>query len=134
MQTFFPDIPEKIPFEGPDSKNPLAFKYYDPQQVVGQKPMAEHLRFSVAYWHTFKACGMDIFARGLLAAHQIIEEGVLDSFLKERYAGYTDGIGKRIINGRENFDSLEQYILQESHPAFKSRRQEMLESILRSYL
>jgi xylose isomerase len=58
----------------------------------------------------------------------------LDSFLKERYAGYTDGIGKQIMNGRETFDSLEQYILQEGHPAFKSGRQEMLESILRSYL
>ncbi len=61
MKTFFPDIPEKIPYEGPDSKNPLAFKYYNPQQVVGQKSMEEHLRFSVAYWHTFKASGMDPF-------------------------------------------------------------------------
>ena len=42
MKTFFPDIPEKIPYEGPDSKNPLAFKYYNPQQVVGQKSMEEH--------------------------------------------------------------------------------------------
>jgi xylose isomerase len=58
----------------------------------------------------------------------------LDSFLKERYAGYTDGIGKRIMNGRETFDSLEQYVLQEGDPAFKSGRQEMLESILRSYV
>ena len=61
MKKFFPDIQQTIPFEGPESKNPLAFKYYNPQQVVGQKTMKDHLRFSVAYWHTFKASGMDPF-------------------------------------------------------------------------
>ena len=78
--------------------------------------------------------GMDTFARGLLAAHQIIEDGVLDNFIKERYASYTDAFGKQIINGRENFESLEQYVLQQGEPAFKSGRQEMLESILQSYV
>jgi len=78
--------------------------------------------------------GMDTFARGLLAAHQIIEDGVLDNFIKERYASYTDGIGKQIMNGQETFESLEQYVLQQSDPAFKSGRQEMLESILHSYV
>ena len=61
MKTFFPDIPEQIPFEGPGSKNPLAFKYYNPTQMVGEKTMAEHMRFSVAYWHTFRATGQDPF-------------------------------------------------------------------------
>ena len=134
MKTFFPDIPEKIPYEGPDSKNPLAFRYYNPQQVVGQKSMEEHLRFSVAYWHTFKASGMDTFARGLIAAHQIMKDGVLDSFLKERYASYTDGIGKQIMNGRETFETLEEYVIQKGEPILKSGRQEMLESILHSYV
>jgi len=78
--------------------------------------------------------GMDTFARGLLAAHQIIEDGVVDNFIKERYASYTDGIGKQIRNGQETFESLEQYVLQQSEPAFKSGRQEMLESILHSYV
>jgi xylose isomerase len=78
--------------------------------------------------------GMDTFARGLLAAHQIIEDGVLDNFIKERYASYTDAFGKQIINGRENFESLEQYVLQQGEPAFKSGRQEMLESILHTYV
>ena len=78
--------------------------------------------------------GMDTFARGLLAAHQIVEDGVLDDFIKERYASYTDGIGKRIINGQETFESLERYVLQQGAPAFKSGRQEMLESILHSYV
>jgi xylose isomerase len=45
---------KKIKYEGPDSKNPLAFKHYNPDQLVEGKTMAEHLRFSVAYWHAFR--------------------------------------------------------------------------------
>ncbi|HEV56070.1 MAG TPA: xylose isomerase [Phycisphaerales bacterium] len=49
---------KKIKYEGPDSKNPLAFKHYNPDQLVEGKTMAEHLRFSVAYWHAFRnGCG-----------------------------------------------------------------------------
>ncbi len=50
---FFPDVPV-IPFEGSDSKNPLAFKHYDASAKVGDKTMEEHLRFSMAYWHTLR--------------------------------------------------------------------------------
>ncbi len=78
--------------------------------------------------------GMDTFARGLLAAHQIIADGVLDNFIYERYASYTDGIGKQIMTGGQTFESLEQYVLQQGNPAFRSGRQEMLESILHSYV
>ncbi|MCP4631184.1 MAG: xylose isomerase [bacterium] len=78
--------------------------------------------------------GMDTFARGLLAAHQIIEDKMLDNFITERYAGYTEGFGKQIMEGRESFESLEQYVLNQEEPAFKSGRQEMLESILHSYV
>ncbi len=58
---FFSEIPEKIPFKGKASKDPLAFKYYDPQRKIGNKTMAEHLRFSVAYWHTMMGNGQDLF-------------------------------------------------------------------------
>ncbi len=78
--------------------------------------------------------GMDTFARGLTAAHQIIEDGVLDHFIEKRYASYGEGIGKQIISGRESFDSLEQWILKKGEPAFKSGRQEMLENIVSSYV
>ena len=61
MQSYFPGIKDTIPFEGPDSKNPLAFKYYNPVQKVAGKTMAEHLRFAIAYWHTFKGQGSDMF-------------------------------------------------------------------------
>ena len=78
--------------------------------------------------------GMDTFARGLLAAHQIIEDGILGNFIEERYSSYADGLGKQIMDGQESFESLEQYILQQGDPAFKSGRQEMLESILATYV
>jgi len=58
---FFRGVEKQIPFEGKDSKNPLAFKYYDKQRRVGSRTMAEHLRFSVAYWHTFMGDGTDMF-------------------------------------------------------------------------
>ena len=51
----------QIKFEGKDSKNPLAFKYYDAKQKVGKKTMEEHLRFAIAYWHTFTGTGGDPF-------------------------------------------------------------------------
>ncbi len=60
MKEYFKGIPQ-IRYEGPDSKNPLAFKQYDPEEQVGRKTMAEHLRFSVVFWHTFKGTGADPF-------------------------------------------------------------------------
>lgn len=51
----------KIPFEGRESANPLAFKFYDENKVVGEKTMKEHLRFAVCYWHTFCGAGGDPF-------------------------------------------------------------------------
>ncbi|PKL10502.1 MAG: xylose isomerase [Spirochaetae bacterium HGW-Spirochaetae-8] len=56
----------KIEFEGPASDNPLAFKFYNPNQIVAGKTMAEHLRFSVAYWHSFCADGTDPFGRATM--------------------------------------------------------------------
>jgi xylose isomerase len=78
--------------------------------------------------------GMDTFARGLVAANQIIEDGVLDNFIEKRYASYSEGLGKRIMNGQETIESLEKFVIQEGEPALKSGRQEMLENILASYI
>ncbi len=58
--TAFPDV-DKIRYEGPDSNNPLAFRWYDENEVVEGKTMKEHLRFSVVYWHTFRGTGADPF-------------------------------------------------------------------------
>ena len=60
---FFPGI-DRIKYEGPESDNPLAFKAYDADRVVGGKTMRDHLRFSICYWHTFCAEGGDPFGPG----------------------------------------------------------------------
>ena len=60
---YFPGI-SRIEYEGPESDNPLAFKAYDADRVVGNKTMREHLRFSICYWHTFCADGADPFGPG----------------------------------------------------------------------
>jgi len=60
MHEFFPDI-SRIRYEGPDSRNPFAFKFYNPEEVVGGRTMREHLRFSLAYWHTLNGGGDDPF-------------------------------------------------------------------------
>ena len=61
MTEYFPQVKSPIAYEGPKSRSPLAFKWYDANQVVAGKTMAEHFRFSVAYWHTFRAGGADMF-------------------------------------------------------------------------
>lgn len=60
-QTEYFPFTGKIPYEGPDSPNHLAFKYYDESRLVGDKSMKEHLRFAVCYWHTFCWGGGDPF-------------------------------------------------------------------------
>ncbi|KAF5804728.1 putative xylose isomerase [Helianthus annuus] len=57
---FFPGIP-KIKYEGPTSKNPLAYKWYNPNEEILGKNMKDWLRFSVAFWHTFRGTGGDPF-------------------------------------------------------------------------
>ena len=60
---FFPGI-DKIKYEGKGSDNPMAFKYYDENQVVAGKKMKDHFRFAIAYWHTFCGTGNDPFGPG----------------------------------------------------------------------
>ncbi len=55
---------EQIKYEGKESDNPLAFKYYNPSQLVAGKTMSEHFKFAVAYWHTFCGVGADPFGPG----------------------------------------------------------------------
>ena len=66
MAEFFTDVTERIPYEGPDSDNPLAFHWYDADRVVAGRRMEDHLRFAVCYWHSFNWDGFDIFGAGTL--------------------------------------------------------------------
>ncbi|HXS31544.1 MAG TPA: xylose isomerase, partial [Steroidobacteraceae bacterium] len=63
QREYFPGI-GRIPFEGPRSDNPLAFKVYEAGRKIGDRTMAEHLRFAVCYWHTFTNAGHDPFGPG----------------------------------------------------------------------
>lgn len=51
----------KIPYLGPESDEPFAFKYYNPDELVCGKPMREQLKFALSYWHTINASGTDMF-------------------------------------------------------------------------
>jgi len=61
----FPDV-AKIQYEGPDSKNPLAFRHYNEDEVVEGLSMKDQLRFSVAFWHTMRGTGADPFGPGTM--------------------------------------------------------------------
>lgn len=60
MSKYFKDIPE-IQYEGKNSKNPLAFRWYNENEMIGGKTMKDHFRFAVAYWHSFCGDGSDPF-------------------------------------------------------------------------
>ncbi len=63
---FFTEVTETIRYEGPDSDNPLAFRWYDKDRVVAGKRMEDHLRFAVCFWHSFNWPGLDPFGMGTL--------------------------------------------------------------------
>ncbi len=64
MAAAFPEVPKKIEYGGPKSKNPLEFKHYHAEEMVGDKTMRDHLRFSVVYWHSFSNPLSDPFGPG----------------------------------------------------------------------
>ncbi|MDD2534348.1 MAG: xylose isomerase [Eubacteriales bacterium] len=63
MSEFYPGI-SKIAYEGPQSKNALAFKYYQANELVAGKAMKDHLKFAMSYWHTMVSGGADMFGPG----------------------------------------------------------------------
>lgn len=91
MPAAFPEI-SKIPYEGPQSKNPLAFRWYNAGEKVEGKTMAEHLRFAVVYWHTFRGTGSDPF--GAATMQRPWEDG-------------TDSVENAIRRARVAFEFIE---------------------------
>lgn len=63
MAAAFPEV-SKVQYEGPNSKNPLAFRWYNESEVIEGKTMKDHMRFSIVYWHTFRGTGSDPFGPG----------------------------------------------------------------------
>lgn len=78
--------------------------------------------------------GMDAFAFGLIKAYRLIEDGRIEEYIKERYASYSEGIGKRIIEGRETLESLAAYAASLKDVMPVSGRQEYLEAVLNNIL
>jgi xylose isomerase len=76
----FPEV-SKIQYEGPQSRNPLAFRHYNESELVEGKTMKDHLRFSVAYWHAMRGTGADPFGPGTMirpweGPHDTVENAI----------------------------------------------------------
>ena len=78
--------------------------------------------------------GMDTFAKGLLVADKLLTDRVLEDFIKNRYKSYSNGIGKDIVDGKADFESLYNYIILNDQVSLDSGRQEMLEDIVNRYI
>ena len=87
MSEIFSNIP-KIKYEGKDSKNPFAFKYYDAERVVFGKKMKEHLPFAMAWWHTLCAQGTDMFGRDTADKSFGAQPGTIDHAKAKVDAGF----------------------------------------------
>ncbi len=77
MSEIFKNIP-KIAYEGAKSKNPLAFKFYDPERLVMGKPMKDYLPFAMAWWHNLGAAGTDMFGRDTADKSFGAEKGTME--------------------------------------------------------
>ncbi len=84
---FFKGI-NKIEYEGANSKNPLSFKFYDPDRVVLGKKMSEHLPFAMAWWHNLCANGVDMFGRGTADKSFGAKEGTMEHAKAKVDAGF----------------------------------------------
>ena len=60
MSTYFPNVP-KVKYEGPKTDNPFAFRFYEADRIIAGKPMKDHLKFALSWWHTLCAGGADPF-------------------------------------------------------------------------
>ena len=78
--------------------------------------------------------GMDTFAKGLKVAYKLLQDGVLEDFVAKRYASFTEGIGKEIVQGNVGFKELEAYALKQAPIVNVSGRQEWLETVVNQYI
>ena len=87
MKKYFEQIPI-IKYEGNDSKNPLAFKFYDAEKVIMGKKMKEHLPFAMAWWHNLCAAGTDMFGRDTADKAFGAEKGTMEHAKAKVDAGF----------------------------------------------
>ena len=86
MNEFFPEV-SKVKYEGASSANPMAFRFYNPEEVVAGKPMREQLRFALSYWHTLCGDGTDMFGRGTFVKDFGAKEP-MDIYKNKAYAAF----------------------------------------------
>ena len=87
MSELFQNIP-KIKYEGANSKNPLAFHYYDAEKIILGKPMKEHLPFAMAWWHNLCTAGTDMFGRDTADKSFGLEKGSMEHAKAKVDAGF----------------------------------------------
>jgi xylose isomerase len=114
MREFYPGI-SKIRYEGSQTLNPLAFRYYNPEEVIGGKPMRQHLRFAMSYWHTMVSELGDMFGTGTIS---------------KKY-GSTDPMTSAKNKAHAAF---ERYALEKGDVETGSGRQEYLEAIVNALI
>lgn len=86
MSEIFASIP-KIKYEGKNSRNPFVFRFYNPDEIIDGKPMREHLKFAMSYWHTLCAEGTDMFGRAT-SDKSFGGKDPLDIYKKKADAGF----------------------------------------------
>ena len=104
MSEIFSAIPE-IKFEGKDSTNPFAFKYYDAKKVIMGKTMEEHLPFAMAWWHNMCATGVDMFGQGTADKSFGAEPGTMEHAKAKVDAGieYIKKDGKKYFCNHDDY-------------------------------
>ncbi|SCX08184.1 hypothetical protein SAMN02910339_01150 [Lachnospiraceae bacterium YSD2013] len=132
MSDIFTSVPV-IKYEGPKSTNPFSFKYYDPERVVLGKKMKEQLPFAMAWWHNLGVNGVDMF--GLLKAAEIIEDGRIEGFTKEKYSSFDSELGRKIRDGRATLTELSNKACElKGMNTPVSGKQEYLEAVLNNIM
>ena len=103
MKTYFPEV-DKIKYEGPDCTEPLAFKHYNPDEELAGKTMREHLRFAVAFWHTFKGTGTDPFGSATMVRPYAGDDemGLAEDTMRAAFEFFTKlGVGFYCFHDRD---------------------------------
>lgn len=86
MKEYFPKV-GKIKYEGPKTDNPLAFRFYNPEEIIGGKTMREHLRFAMSYWHTMCGEGVDMFGAATID-RTFGGSDIMDIYRNKAYAAF----------------------------------------------
>ncbi len=126
MSEFYQGIPQ-IKYEGAKSKNPLAYKFYNPEEVIGGKKLKDLLKFTVSYWHTFCGEAADMFGVGTIdrtygtdcpieraknkadAAFEFMNKTGIDYFCFHDYD--MAPAGDNLAQGNKNLDEISDYVL-----------------------